>query len=163
MRRLAFLLAIPFLLHADDASKRTKAEQLLTAMKSDALSRQMIEQFRTTMMNRMGTADAPAPMKPLMEQYRQKMIDLVADHLQWSRLKPKIVTIYAESFTEEELNGILAFYASPAGHALVDKMPGLVTKSMEISQKEMETLQPEIQRLSDELLAKLKAQTKEKP
>ncbi len=42
-----------------------------------------------------------------------------------AKMLPKIAEIYAENFSEQQLNDILAFYASPTGQALLDKQPAL--------------------------------------
>lgn len=160
MRHLFLCLLLPCVMLADPASKRAKVDELLVAMKSDAMMAQMLDQARSTIRGQAAKADVPAQMRPVVDEYTQKMIDVVSQHLNWSRLKPQIVAIYSEAFTEEELNAILTFYQSPAGRSLVDKMPQLVNRSVEVSQRELETAQPEIQKLSDEMLAKLKSQAR---
>jgi hypothetical protein len=53
-----------------------------------------------------------------------------------------------------ELDGILQFYRSPAGKAMLAKTPELAEKWMAISKKCMEELAPKIQELVDNLCAK---------
>ncbi|TJZ73208.1 DUF2059 domain-containing protein [Chitiniphilus eburneus] len=38
-------------------------------------------------------------------------------------LKPDYIKLYRDTFTQEEIDGLIAFYKTPAGQALVDKMP----------------------------------------
>jgi hypothetical protein len=47
---------------------------------------------------------------------QERLTALVAEHL--NKAKPALVKIYADTYTEEELDGILAFYKSPAGEAV---------------------------------------------
>jgi hypothetical protein len=56
------------------------------------------------------TTDA---MTELMERMMPRMIDLS-------------ITVYARTYTEEELTGILEFYRTPAGRALLAKSPLLM-------------------------------------
>jgi hypothetical protein len=46
-----------------------------------------------------------------------------------AKMLPKIAEIYAENFSEKQLNDILAFYASPTGQALLDKQPALAREA----------------------------------
>jgi hypothetical protein len=68
--------------------------------------------------------------------------------------------VYADVFSEEEITGIVAFYKTPIGHAMLDKMPLLMSKSMEISQRRMAGLMPEIQRQMQEVMQKSKGEKK---
>ncbi|MGC4039984.1 MAG: DUF2059 domain-containing protein [Flavobacterium sp.] len=53
----------------------------------------------------------------------------------------KLVDVYLEEFTKEDVKGILDFYNSPVGKKMVDKSEALATKSQEA----MAGLQGEIQ------------------
>jgi hypothetical protein len=72
-------------------------------------------------------------------------------------MKPEYVRLYDEVYSDEEITGILAFYKSAAGQALIRKMPLLMTKSMEISQRHLSGLMPEIQRITKEAAEKSKS------
>ena len=41
----------------------------------------------------------------------------------WDKLRPLYVRIYQESFTQEEIDGLIVFYESPAGIAFVERWP----------------------------------------
>ena len=57
-------------------------------------------------------------------------------------LYTKMAAVYTESFTEEELDKILAFYATPVGEKMVAVTPELTKKGMEIGQAWGIELQP---------------------
>jgi hypothetical protein len=76
--------------------------------------------------------------------------------MDWQKLKPEYVKLYAEVFTEEEIEGMVAFYKTPAGHAMIEKMPALLSKSMEIGQRQMAGIMPEIQKAVEDLKQKNK-------
>lgn len=57
-------------------------------------------------------------------------------------LYKKMATVYTESFTEEELDKILAFYDTPVGKKMVAVTPELTKKGMEIGQAWGMELQP---------------------
>ncbi|GGG26826.1 DUF2059 domain-containing protein [Christiangramia forsetii] len=57
-------------------------------------------------------------------------------------LYKKMATVYTESFTEEEIDEILEFYATPIGKKMVAVTPELTKKGMEIGQAWGMELQP---------------------
>ncbi|MDX1543025.1 MAG: DUF2059 domain-containing protein [Christiangramia sp.] len=63
-------------------------------------------------------------------------------------LYSRMAKIYMESFTEEELDKILDFYATPVGKKLVAETPSLTRKGMELGQAWGMELQPLIAKYS---------------
>ncbi len=63
--------------------------------------------------------------------------------------------IYASRFTEQELKDILAFYKSPAGKKVVVQEPLIIQESMS-------SLDQWASKLSDEIIAKFRAEMKKK-
>ncbi|GAB4088979.1 DUF2059 domain-containing protein [Hydrogenophaga soli] len=51
------------------------------------------------------------------------------DELNWATFKPMLMRIYSDSYTQEELVGMLDFYKTPAGQAMVNKMPMVMQKT----------------------------------
>ena len=45
------------------------------------------------------------------------------------------------------MDGIIAFYKSPAGEAMLAKTPAIMAKANELVQQQMATVMPEIQKL----------------
>jgi uncharacterized protein len=66
--------------------------------------------------------------------------------------------VYADTFTQKEIDGMTAFYASPVGHAVIQKMPLVLTNSMAEMQKRMGTLFPKVQQIAKETAEEIKAQ-----
>ncbi len=56
---------------------------------------------------------------------KKKMREFFDAYMGWEVLKEPTIKIVAESFTEEELIGINAFYKSKVGKVLADKSPAL--------------------------------------
>ena len=82
-----------------------------------------------------------------MGQYQDKVALVMSDAIVWEKLKPAYVQLFAETYTESELDGILAFYKSPPGQAMVAKNPLLMSRASEIMQQRMAEAQPELQKL----------------
>ncbi len=60
---------------------------------------------------------------------------IIRKEINWADLKGAYLKLYAETFTQEEVDGLLAFYRSPAGVALLEKMPLVTQKSAAITQQ----------------------------
>ncbi len=69
-------------------------------------------------------------------------------------MKPRFIDLYATTYTEQELDGILGFYKSAAGRAMLEKMPQLMQGSMAISQDAVAALVPELNKIIEELKQK---------
>lgn len=64
-------------------------------------------------------------------------------------LYDKLAVIYMESYTEEDIDGILAFYNSPVGKKMIAETPAITQKSMQIGQQWGMQLQPLIAKYSE--------------
>jgi hypothetical protein len=75
----------------------------------------------------------------------QRMFDLVTprvdavfrEELGWAKPKSDFAAIYAETLTQEEVDGLIAFYGGPIGSALIEKTPQLAQRSMQMVQRRM--------------------------
>jgi len=88
--------------------------------------------------------EASTPGQPLSPEQRRvvdakgaKFVQVMREEMTWDKLRPLYVQIYQESFTQEEIDGLIAFYESPAGVAFIEKMPVVMQKSMSIMQSRM--------------------------
>jgi hypothetical protein len=99
---------------------------------------------------------SPEQMR-VLDQYVIKAAALLQEESNWSRMKPQIIQIYREVFTQKELEDQLAFYRSPAGQALIEKMPQVMQKSMALAQRQLGVLMPKLQAVLEEAVAEAKA------
>jgi hypothetical protein len=72
-------------------------------------------------------------------------------------MRPLYIQIYQESFTQEEIDGLIAFYKSPLGIAFVEKMPLVMQKSMTIMQSRTGPLMEKMKAVIDQAMADAKA------
>ena len=119
------------------STKTAKIEELFRLMKTDEMQKQMFAQM---------TASIPAGQR----QASSKMMALLAEKMSWQAMRPTYVKLYDDTFTENEISGILMFYESAPGQALLSKMPLLMTNMMAVVQKQMVELKPEIEKLAKE-------------
>ena len=157
LRRLALLLTLvlclPLAARADDASRRAKAAQLVTLLHTE----RMVQQNSATIMKQVSDAAEkeigpnPTPeSKARLAGLENKISQLIDAQLDWKALGPAIIDIYTQTFTEQELDAIVTFYKTPAGIALLDKMPGINTQVNQLAQSRLTSLQPQINQAFDD-------------
>ena len=65
--------------------------------------------------------------------------------------------IYRKSFSQSEMDGMLKFYKSPAGKAVIAKMPVVMQNTMQVMQGEMAEMMPKIQQLIADTTSQMQA------
>ena len=142
------LCALPMSLRADDASKRTKVEQMLTLSKVDSISKQMLanvpDRVKQAASRQMLVQTATtAEQKKITQDYLTQMGTIAQKGASWDAVHPKLVDLYMQAFTEPELDGILLFYKTPSGQALIAKTPELSGKTIELLQGTVNQMEPD--------------------
>ena len=134
--------------HAAPAS-RESVEALFSLMNMDQTISQSFDKMQT--MTRQSLASLPQARNLTPEQRAHfddgmAQVDaMMRDEMSWAKLRPEFVRIYTATFTQEEIDGQIAFYRTPAGQAVIAKTPQLSERSMDAVQKRMQTLMPRIQ------------------
>ena len=151
----AFFLALPAA-HADEASKRAKVEQLFVLTKVDATMGQMVLQMSAAMKRTAQEQAAKQQLTPEQQAYTDKFTakvdNILKESLSMDTLKPVFLKVYMDTYTEEELDGIIAFYQSPAGKAFIAKTPQLMQRSMQLMQQQVMEVQPQLEQAQKELM-----------
>lgn len=144
-------IALAAAAHAQDVSRQALAEELLNQMnmrdsieKSFAMVKRMVPAQMEQMQRTSGQTNSSASYTNQMNA----VMDLMSKELSWDNLKGDYIALYAETFSVDELQGLLAFYKSPTGAAFLKKQPELMQRSMELSQRMMRQVLPKLQALS---------------
>ncbi len=151
--------ALVTIVSAEEAEKRALAEELLDGMDMQQTiekSFEMVKQMIPTQLKQMNVSENASSDK--FQDAMQKMMDLIMKEISWEKLKDDYIAIYAETFTEEELSGLVTFYKSSIGRKLAEKQPELMKRSMQISQEQIMELMPKIQKLTQEMMEQETAQ-----
>lgn len=139
--------------------------QLLAVTQARKLVDNMLSQMDGMMNNSLQQAlrgKAPTPQQQdALNNMRSKMTALIHQELTWESLEPLYLRLYQESFTEDEVKGMLAFYNTPAGQAVINKMPVLMQKTMLEMQAKMGALMPKIQKIQQEFASEMQAKNKQ--
>jgi uncharacterized protein len=130
---------------------------------------QMLDQLKIQMDSLMASAVRDAQQgqtltperQAILDRMRSKMTAVITQTLNWNDLEPMYVRTYRASLTQDELDGMLEFYKSPAGQAYIKKLPVIMQNIMGEMQgmiKPMQQQMAEIQKQAIQELKDLKAQ-----
>lgn len=156
-RRLVLLFALclstSLAAHADDASHRAKATELMALLHtqrmvenvSDALKKQVSEAASKIA----GTTQTEAS-KAKVADFEKKADQMIDAQLGWATMQAGFADIYQKNFTEEQLDGIIAFYKSPAGAAMLEHMPTVTNEVTQFGNSHVSALQPELKQLFED-------------
>jgi hypothetical protein len=132
--------------------KVTEARKLL-----DGAYAQMDGLMDQAMKQAMGDTKPTPEQEKVMAEFRHKAVDLIQDEMGWQKLEPLYVDLYAKTFSQSEIDGILTFYKTEAGKAMIAKMPTLMNNLMQMMMKQMQSFMPRLQQLQQEYAPKIKA------
>ncbi len=138
---------------AQEPTKQAKIERILTLTNAQATIDQIFDQVKAMTASQLPPGATPEQQAKAKEM-TGKIMDLVKARMSWDKMRPQYAKAYDETFSAGEIDGILSFYESPAGRAILQKMPQLLSKTMTIAQSQMAEIMPEIQRIAKEAAQK---------
>ena len=154
MSRLALLLAaLLFSLQAHAAPASPESiETLYTLMHVDRTIASVNVTVEAQMRQAMAAAHQGKTLTPeqqaIEERAVQRGLAVIHDELNWEKLKPQFTRIYTETYTQEEVDGLIAFFNSPSGKAYLAKMPQLTQQVMQFMQSYMAEIMPKMQQIA---------------
>ena len=154
---LAFSITSTQAAPPSDASINQLLELSKAGALMDSVWAQMDGFMKTSMQQVTKGKPLSADEQAIMNKQQTKMIAIMKDELSWAKIKDGFVQVYRETFTQEEVDGIIAFYTSPAGQAFGDKQPALMKNTMTLMQQRMGPIMQKIQQMSAETAKELKA------
>jgi len=146
---------------ADTPASEASIKELLTVADTRKIVDGMLGQIegftKAAMQKALGGRTLSPEEQQTADKMSSKMTAAMREELSWEKLEPLYIKIYQQSFTQEELDGILAFYKSPAGAALIKKMPVVMQNSMAAMQERMGPMMEKIQKAAVETAAEIDA------
>jgi hypothetical protein len=141
---------------ADTASHAAQVEQFLKLARADRMSVPVHAQVQQMFAQRFAQAKAPADKQAVLERYQAKADALLEGAVGWETLKPDMIKLYGQHFSERELKELNAFYQSALGRKVLDTMPELTAQSAQLAQARLESVVPEVNKLLEEMGKELK-------
>jgi hypothetical protein len=146
---------------AGDASRQAKAEQLFALMRMEQTYAQLMTQVTDQtdqMIKQVLPEDAMSDaQQKQLAVFKVKVNAMVADMMSWTALEPDYVKLYADTYSEDELDGIIVFYRSPVGQKMLAKTPDLMKASSVIAMNHMGLLEPKLKQMMDDFERQVKA------
>ncbi|PRC94427.1 DUF2059 domain-containing protein [Solimicrobium silvestre] len=106
-----------------------------------------------------GKTITPDQQKAL-DAFRAKIIKIQNDEISWNAMEPRIAEIYGNTLSQADVDGMIAFYQSPAGISFSKKMPEIMQQTMNMMQKMMGPLMEKMGAAQAELAQDLKPEVK---
>ena len=150
---LAFVMVLSFghVAYADDRSKLHLVDEIFEIIKLDSqlntIFTQLKEMQKKNLFDRLkGNKELQADSEKLMTEIFEFFEKEFTQGTYLNNCKKS----YAEVFTEKELEGMVQFYKSEAGQALLKKVPEMLQKVMVMVEEMAKDLQPKIERIIEE-------------
>ena len=141
--------------------------QLFEVMHSSKLLEAYMTQIDSTVRASMQQALAGQQLNPkqqkILDDMGRQIGSLVKAELNWPAIEPLMIDVYRNTFSQHEVDGMLAFYRSEAGQAVIAKLPTAMQLSMTGIQSHAQALTPKIVQLEKDTAAQLKAAADSQP
>ena len=141
---------------AEEASKRAKIHDLFLLMHIDKTMQMVMDQAADqgakTALSLFPNMQLTAAQQKEMDDGLKQIREITHDGLAWSRLEPGFTDVYAESYSESTVDGLLAFYRSPAGTEMLAKQPEVMAKSNSVVQAAAVEMQPRMQKAVQDMM-----------
>src|SRR5579859_7523945 len=139
-----------------DPAKRTAVEELFSLMKLDQMQKQMLSQFQAmagdqiekSLSAEIQKSQDGAKMVTEVKDFEKRVFDLMMDRVDFARMKPDYIRLYDETFSSEEVAGLVGFYKTPIGQSYLSKMPVLTSKTVALTQRVLGDLMPQMMKMT---------------
>ncbi|MCQ4310161.1 DUF2059 domain-containing protein [Pseudomonas stutzeri] len=144
--------------NADSASHAAKAERFLELVNADRIAVPVYAQVQQMFAERFAQTQAPESKRALLESYQSKADAALEKAIGWKEVKPELVALYTEAFSEAELTQLNEFYESELGKKMLTQLPQLNARSAQVTQAKLESAVPQVNKLLAEMTAELDTQ-----
>lgn len=98
-----------------------------------------------------------AKQQQIIDDMRAQIVKEFRTTLAWPKLEPIYIDIYRRNFTQQEVNDMLAFYRTPSGRAVVDKMPATMQQAGQAVQGMLPQLLQHMKQIQSDAIERLRA------
>ena len=140
-----------------EASIRQLFEVMHSSGLLDAYLTQIDGTVRASMQQALAGQQLNTKQKKILEDMGREIGSLVKAELNWSAIEPVMIEVYRNTFSQHEVDGMLTFYRSEVGQAVIAKLPTAMQQSMTSIQSHVKTLTPKIVQLEKDTAAQLQA------
>ena len=131
-------------------------EVMHTSQFLDNYLAQVDTMMRSSMRQALHGEQLNAEEQQIMEDMSSELASLVRHEVSWESMRPVMVEVYRNTFSQREVDDMLKFYRSPSGQAVVAKLPAATQQATQTMQQHVSTLMPKIMQLQRDTVAALK-------
>ncbi|HJU07800.1 MAG TPA: DUF2059 domain-containing protein [Rhodanobacteraceae bacterium] len=146
---------------AENAANEASIQELLQVTQAhklvDTTMAQMDGMLRKSVQQAMAGHPVDAGEQKILDAEISKLNDLLMQQMSWDKMEPMYINLYRETFTQKEIDDMLAFYRTPSGQSMISKMPVLMAHLMQMVQGMMVTLMPQVQKINQDTIGALEA------
>jgi hypothetical protein len=163
MKRVVTLLALLALSAAAFAAQPTpeSIDRLLALSGGEktleAIKPQMRAMMKASVDKALAGRAASAEEQQIIDRFVAKASAATADELTMEKFRPMYRDIYRNNFSQEEIDGLIAFYQSPVGQSFVAKMPAVAQQVLADMSKRMAPMIEKIQQAGKEMAEEMEA------
>ena len=157
MRNLIAVFTLLFTLATTTHAQETQndLDELFEVMNMSATIDTMYSQIESMMMANRNTSGMSTNEYEIVEKYNAKLTQLMKDEMGWEEMKKELRVVYEQNFTSNEIRQMLAFYKSPVGQSVLEKMPVVAQESMQIGQQMAMKAMPKVNALMEQMTREL--------
>jgi uncharacterized protein len=130
--------------------------KMMNSLQLQATLDQTVTQLDAGMKTGLKQLIAGKELSPLqtaeLGQLQTRMSATIRDELAFAKVKDIYLQVYRQLFTQEEVNGINAFVATPAGKAMIEKLPQATLKAGPLLQARMAPIAQKIRAMQLEFV-----------
>ena len=139
-----------------EPASTSSVETLLALTKAERLLDAVYASMESSIGQGMRAATAGRSVTPeqqrVLDAAPARMAAVMRSELRWEVLKPLIVKVYVDTFDQDEVDGLNAFFRTPVGQRFADKQPLVAQRSAVAMQSVMAALIPRMQAAMQSLL-----------
>lgn len=155
------LLATTQALAADTPPSDESIHRLMTVTESRKVLDNALASFDSTVdmgiKQSLAGKEVTPKVQAVIDEMRGKMVTVFKEALAWKDMEPLFIQVYQRSLTQEEVNGMIKFYESDAGKAVVRKLPLIMQNTSQLMQERMKAVFPKLNQIQQETMEKVKA------
>lgn len=124
---LLALLVMPALARADEESHRIAVQDFFKTTNAEETYAKSLEAM----------IDLQIKGNPQLAPMRGVMLEFFNEYVSWDKVLPQLITLYMETFSEEEIKLYTAFFSTPEGKKWSANQTDIFSKSAQIGQAEV--------------------------
>ncbi len=159
---LFFAAAAPAARAEDAPPSEESVRELMGLMQMgkmvDSLLQSIDASTRETVRHAFAGEGLSEKQEKIVSEASAAMVAMLKEEIRPEALEPAYVGIFRRSLTQQEVEGMNAFYKSDAGRALLTKMPVVMRQVSDIMNQRMQKLFPKYQQMQLEMMRRLKEQ-----